>query len=207
MNADSKVPGVVPDPATGALPSVENLPRREGLERLQMRRVRPDDAEAFVAMMNDPAVYPGTLQLPFTDAAAWRERLAGQAGGSGQAEVHLGVYEEGRLVASAGLHPVGAAVRRRHAMGLGISVSSAWQGRGVGDWLMSTLCHYADRWLAVLRIELYVYADNARAIALYRRYGFEPEGLHRAYSLRDGQYVDTLAMARLHPSAPRWPAS
>lgn len=185
---------------------VEGLPRRAGLEALQMRRVRPDDAEAFVAMMNDPAVYPGTLQLPFTDAQAWRERLASNTGGSTQSEIHLGVFAEGRLVASAGLHPASPAVRRRHVMSLGITVSAAWQGRGVGDWLMATLCHVADRWLGVLRVELYVYADNQRAIRLYERHGFVTEGCHRAYSLRNGQYVDTLAMARLNPQPPAWPA-
>jgi putative acetyltransferase len=30
------------------------------------------------------------------------------------------------------------------------------------------------------------------------------EGLHRGYALRDGSYVDTLSMARLHPNPPRW---
>ena len=39
----------------------------------------------------------------------------------------------------------------------------------------------------VLRIELTVYTDNAAAIALYRKFGFEIEGTHRAYALRDGR--------------------
>ena len=193
------------DISTAGADSFEGLPRRPGLEGLVLRRPRAEDAQAFVDMMNDPAVYPGTLQLPFTDALAWRERLAAQAGGSSQAEIHLGAFHEGRLIASAGLHPNGA-IRRRHVWMLGITVAGPWQGRGVGDWLMSVLCHYADRWLAALRIELYVYADNARAIGLYRKHGFEVEGTHRAYSLRDGVYVDTVAMARLHPKPPGLPA-
>ena len=32
---------------------------------------------------------------------------------------------------------------------------------------------------------------------LYRKFGFEIEGTHKAYALRDGRYVDTYAMARL----------
>lgn len=192
--------------ATAALESLEGRPRRVGLEGLVLRRPRADDAQAFVDMMNDPEVFPGTLQLPFTDAAAWRERLAKQAGGSSDAELHLGAFHDGRLVASAGLHP-NAAVRRRHAWMLGISVAGEWQGRGVGDLLMGVLCTYADNWLAALRIELHVYADNARAIDLYRKHGFVLEGTHRAYSLRNGAYEDTLAMARLHPNPPRWPSA
>jgi L-phenylalanine/L-methionine N-acetyltransferase len=65
----------------------------------------------------------------------------------------------------------------------------------------------ADRWLGILRIELTVFTDNARAIALYRRYGFVLEGTHRAYALRDGAYADVHAMARLHPNPPRLPSS
>jgi putative acetyltransferase len=53
-----------------------------------------------------------------------------------------------------------------------------------------------------------VFTDNARAIALYQRFGFRVEGTYRAYALRDGVYADALAMARLHPNPPvaAWPA-
>jgi putative acetyltransferase len=67
---------------------------------------------------------------------------------------------------------------------------------------MQALCDVADRWIGVLRLELSVYCDNARAIALYRRFGFEIEGRYRGYVLRDGAYIDAFAMARLHPAPP-----
>jgi RimJ/RimL family protein N-acetyltransferase len=34
-------------------------------------------------------------------------------------------------------------------------------------------------------------------VALYRKFGFEVEGVLRRYSLRDGHWVDAYAMARL----------
>ncbi|HEY8710230.1 MAG TPA: GNAT family N-acetyltransferase, partial [Burkholderiaceae bacterium] len=88
-------------------------------------------------------------------------------------------------------------------MGLGISVARAAQGQGVGSALMVALCDYADRWLGVLRIELTVYTDNEVALRLYRKFGFEIEGTFKGYALRDGVFVDALAMARLHPNPPR----
>jgi putative acetyltransferase len=172
------------------------------MQGITLRRARPDDADDYAAMMNDPLVYPGVMQLPHTDAAFWRGRLT-EAGGPAAAELHLVAVHDGHVIGGAGLHHTSAAVRRRHAMHLGMTVAAAWQGRGVGSLLLGALCAHADRWLGVLRLELTVYTDNARAIALYRKHGFETEGTHRAYALRDGVYVDAYAMARLNPDPPR----
>jgi putative acetyltransferase len=173
-----------------------------------LRRATPADAEAFTRLFTDDSVYGGTLQLPWPTVEAWRQRLSEPvAAGLQRADVQLVAEAEmaggGReVIGSAGLHTAGPQVRRRHAMSLGIGVRGDWQGRGVGSALMAALCDYADRWAGVLRIELTVYSDNATAIALYRRHGFEQEGVLRAYALRDGRYVDALTMARLHPRPP-----
>jgi putative acetyltransferase len=48
------------------------------------------------------------------------------------------------------------------------------------------------------KVELEVWIDNARAIALYASAGFEVEGLRRShYRRRDGRLRSTLLMARL----------
>jgi putative acetyltransferase len=73
------------------------------------------------------------------------------------------------------------------------------QGKGVGTALMQALVDLADGWLNVFRLELTVFVDNRRAIALYRKFGFEIEGTHKAYALRAGEYVDAHFMARIRP--------
>ena len=80
-----------------------------------------------------------------------------------------------------------------------MGVHDDFAGRGAGRALLAGLLEQADRWLALTCVELTVWADNARAIALYERAGFTREGLHKAYAWRDGAYVDALSMARLRP--------
>lgn len=175
------------------------MPDRRGIA---VRRARADDAPAITATMSEPDVARQLLQLPFGSEDFWRKRIGEMPAGAGSAEVMLVAELDGDVVGNAGIHPV-AGVRRRHAAGIGIAVASVAQGRGVGSALMAALVDWADRWAQILRLELTVYADNVPAIALYRRFGFVEEGVHRAYALRDGVYVDTLAMARLHPNPPR----
>lgn len=175
--------------------------KRGARPALTLRRATPDDAPAIVSLMADPQVYGGLMQLPYPSEAQWRQRLEGSDNGG--AELSLVAEREGSIVGSAGLHPVGAHVRRRHVAMIGISVRPDAQGQGVGTALMQALCDYADRWAHILRIELGVYTDNVRAIALYRRFGFEVEGTHKGYALRDGAFVDSHTMARLHPNPPK----
>jgi len=167
----------------------------------KIRRAVPSDAPAFVEMMGDPEIFSSLLQLPYPAEERWRQLLQDQAA-PGKTDLHLVAERDGKLLGSAGLHPAGMSLRRRHAMSLGISVVVEEQGRGVGSALLTALLDYADNWGQVLRIELTAYADNDRALRLYERLGFEREGLFKAYALRNGRYVDTIAMARLHPRQP-----
>ncbi len=181
-------------------------PRRTAMTApdIHLRRAGPADAPDFARLMAEPGVYANLMQLPWPTEALWRARLEKPPGPD---HLHLVAERGGQVVGSAGLHPA-EALRRRHTAHLGISVATEAQGQGVGRALMQGLCDYADRWGQLLRLELQVYADNARAIALYQRFGFRLEGRHVAYALRDGVYVDSLSMARLHPHPPTaaWPA-
>jgi putative acetyltransferase len=169
---------------------------------ISIRRASLSDAAAYARIMGDPAVFPGLMQMPFTNEELWRARLT-ESSVPGKTDLLLVAELDGSVVGSAGLHPAGNSLRRRHALMLGISVVPEAQGRGVGSALMAAMCDYADNWMGTLRLELDVYTDNARALALYRKFGFENEGTHKGYALRNGQYVDSYSMARFHPNPPR----
>ena len=166
-----------------------------------VRRATPNDAAAYARIMGDPAVYPGLMQLPYTNEDLWRARLA-EGTAPGKLDLSLAAELDGQVVGTAGLHPVATQIRRRHVAMIGISVAPEAQGQGVGSALMHAMCDYADRWMGVLRIELTVYTDNERAIGLYRKFGFEIEGRLRGYAMRDGHFTDAFTMARIHPAPP-----
>ena len=170
---------------------------------ITIRRSQVSDAAVLAQIMSHPEVLPGLLQLPHATEEQWRLRLNDNLA-PGKTDLPLVAVLDGEVVGSAGLHPAGVSLRRRHVMSLGMAVEPRSQGRGVGRALMAALVDYADNWAQVLRIELGVFVDNERAIALYKRFGFEIEGRMRGYALRNGRYVDTYAMARLHPNPPRW---
>ena len=169
------------------------------IQPLNIRSIQPQDASAIAQLMADPEVFGNTLQLPYPTEEAWAKRLSTPPAAN---SLHLVAVQDGRIVGSGSLHGTTLQVRRNHAVGLGISVAREAQGQGVGTALMRALTEYADQWGHILRIELTVFTDNARAIALYERFGFEHEGRHRGYALRNGQYNDVLCMARWHPRPP-----
>jgi putative acetyltransferase len=172
------------------------------MSALTIRRARTDDALALAGIMSHPDVLPGLLQVPYNDAAVWTARL-NDLFAPGKPDLLLVAERDGKVVGNCGIHPAGAQLRRRHAWHIGMAVAPEAQRQGVGSALLAAICDYADNWAGALRLELGVFTDNAAAIALYKKFGFEIEGTQRAYALRNGEYADTYLMARLHPNPPR----
>jgi putative acetyltransferase len=156
-----------------------------------IRALEPGDLPDLTEAWNQPRAYAGTLQLPYTSLDSRQKRTAAMPPGV----TRLVAVIEGKVIGAIGLDRFEN--RRSHVGSIGMAVHDAYAGRGAGAALMAAVVDLADNWLQLKRLELGVYADNARAIALYERFGFEREGVNRAYAWRDGEYADSLAMARL----------
>lgn len=160
--------------------------------KIEVRAAELSDVEALTRIYADRSAYSQTLQLPFQSLEVWRKRLTH----NDDTQHSLVATVAGEVVGNLGLTRF-TRPRRAHVGEIGMGVRDDWQGKGVGSALMNAALDLADNWLGIRRLELHVHADNARAIALYRKFGFELEGTHRAYAVRNGVYVDSLSMARL----------
>lgn len=85
--------------------------------------------------------------------------------------------------------------RRRlaHTGEIALSVRKKYWHIGVGSAIMEALIELAKE-ASLKNVELGVYADNERAIALYKRFGFEEIGRHRGRMCVDGEYYDEILM-------------
>ncbi|AIX71537.1 TPA: N-acetyltransferase [Klebsiella pneumoniae] len=156
-----------------------------------IRHAEPRDAEPLRMLMAHPEVYHDTLQIPYPSMEAWQEKLQPRPH-----TFHLVATLDEQVAGHLSLH-VEPRPRRSHVATFGMAVAAGHQGCGIGSALMREMIDLCDNWLRVERIELTVFADNAPAIAVYKKYGFEIEGTGRRYALRNGEYVDAYYMARI----------
>ncbi|WP_064682567.1 GNAT family N-acetyltransferase [Rhizobium bangladeshense] len=83
-----------------------------------------------------------------------------------------------------------------HRGKLGMGILRAYRGQGLGRRLIETTLRAAQD-ADFARVELDVYEDNARAIALYEKVGFAREGMVRRAARIDGRFIDAISMALL----------
>jgi putative acetyltransferase len=169
-------------------------PRRAPPASILVRPTSLDDAASIARFSQDPTILFASSQTPMMGTDHWRTRIEAMAAAGWFAVAVV----DGEVIAAGGLHPFDSP-RRRHSISLGLSVTAAYQGMGIGDRLMRVLLDQAVTWLGMERVELMVLVDNERAIRLYEKLGFEREGVVRYDIWRDGGYADSLVMAKLHP--------
>jgi RimJ/RimL family protein N-acetyltransferase len=85
--------------------------------------------------------------------------------------------------------------RLSHRGGLGMGLIPEYRGQGLGAKLLSSVLEHAKKF-GLEKVELNVYTSNVSAIGLYKKFGFEEEGLIKRYRKLDGQYFDCLAMGK-----------
>lgn len=108
----------------------------------------------------------------------------------------LAETEERELVGTLDFAP-GYLMRHRHWGEFGMGVLAAYRGEGIGRALLETLLSWAKTSPILKKICLSVHANNLPAIELYKKLGFEIEGIKRQDTcFGPGQFVDAILMAK-----------
>lgn len=157
---------------------------------MTVRRANANDVQAMAEIMAVVAEEGWIATEPPVDVDARAERFrdAIEAGGTRASWV---LDDAGRVVGHAGVDEQVPGV-----LYLGMAILPEARGRGGGRALLEAIVEHA-RSCGAHKLELEVWVDNARAIALYASAGFEVEGLRRDhYRRRDGRLRSALIMSR-----------
>ena len=103
---------------------------------------------------------------------------------------------DGKIVANAGICCVQNNIKFLHRSLFGISIQRECWNIGIGSSILTELILWAKK-ANYEQIELEVLCENERAIALYKRFGFEIYGTReKSFKYKDGTYSSEYLMLR-----------
>jgi putative acetyltransferase len=163
-----------------------------------VREATVADAATLVAHLNELAAEPG-INIPLAPdevISVEHEKAVLNDFHESPRALMLIAAEDGQLVGELSVRAVSSRRAVRHVATLGMSVKHAYRRKGVGKALLEAAIEWAPS-AGIKRIELYVYARNAPAIALYEACGFVVEGTRRGFIKEGDAYLDDVVMGRL----------
>ncbi|MVT14244.1 MAG: GNAT family N-acetyltransferase [Euryarchaeota archaeon] len=158
---------------------------------IEIRRAKPDDAQGIIDCFND-VMSEGIYLLG--------ERYLGDID-----FLEMRINDEMNelfLVAIYNKKVVGVLTLTResfkknnHVAFLGIAIIKDFRHRGIGKAMMETSFEWAKQ-MGIEKICLEVFSTNTNAIELYKKMGFEIEGIRKKQFKIEGEYVDDVLMAK-----------
>lgn len=167
--------------------------------RLYLRPPEVEDAPRVCAWLNHPEVRRTLARATPLARCAEEEFLRGLDPDRDLILV-IALREGDQPIGLVGLHATKAP--RAKELGIVIGEPDQWD-KGHGREAVELMLAHAFDTLDLHRVQLFVHAGNARAVACYERVGFVREGVLRDAHFRDGKFGDDLVMAVL---APEWRA-
>ena len=173
----------------------KNLTLRDGTPCV-LRNAGADDAEQVLRIFNLThtqteflLTYPGESPMTVENE---RDFLAQSAASSNSIEICAVIG--GEIVGTAGISPIGSQEKLRHRAEFGISIAKEFWGLGIGQ-ALTAACIDCARKAGYAQLELDVVADNASALALYKKFGFVEYGRNpKGFRSRNTGYQELVLM-------------
>jgi aminoglycoside 6'-N-acetyltransferase len=163
--------------------------------RLELRRFRPEDAEAFAAYRSIPEVARyQSWDAPFSLADAGTT-VAGFATGDPVAPgwFQYAIDLDGQLIGDLGLNTFDNLMQAD----LGFTLAPAYQGKGYATEAVSALLEQLFTERDLHRVSAECDARNLASARFLRRVGFRPEGFRPEYSWFKNEWTDDLLFGLL----------
>jgi diamine N-acetyltransferase len=164
-------------------------------ERVRLRRMGREDTADVVRMRSDPEVRAQLFSERPPTADEHLRWLADIEACGDRHEFMIIERTSGRSVGTIGLSHIDPA-NRRAEYGVLIGEPGA-RGKGLAAEASRLLLDYAFGPLQLHRVYLQVLVRNESALRLYRRVGFEPEGVLRQHVRKGREFLDVAVMAVL----------
>jgi UDP-4-amino-4,6-dideoxy-N-acetyl-beta-L-altrosamine N-acetyltransferase len=164
-------------------------------ERVLLRRMSREDAADVVHMRADPEVQAQLFSERPPTAEEHLRWLADVEARGDRHEFMIVERTSGRSVGTIGLSHIDR-VNRRAEYGVLIGEPDA-RGKGLAAEASRLLLAYAFGTLGLRRVYLHVLVRNEDALRLYRRVGFQPEGVLRQHVRKGDEFLDVAVMAVL----------
>jgi RimJ/RimL family protein N-acetyltransferase len=106
----------------------------------------------------------------------------------------VAVHEE-KIIGALTLWPYWNLRKTKHVTNLGMLVVDGYRRSGVGSALMKFALNWANQTKRIEKITLGVFSTNIAAFNLYKKFGFQVEGVLRRQHIIRGNHVDEIEMA------------
>ena len=164
---------------------------------MEVRVGMSDDAEQIVEVMKDAEASNFMMYGPGERKMTGEQfrRFIDNVNEKEHSAIFVAV-EEGKILGYLIMQGEMKPKRVSHKVGVAVGVHSESRGKGVGG----SLFEYAHQWAkekGIHRVELTVISKNEQAYKLYRKLGYETEGIKKHSLFIDGEYVDEYYMAKL----------
>ena len=160
-----------------------------------IRPLHTTDAKSLHDIMTHTAVTEMLLKLPcmeFSETVEWVEKTSPQQ--------HRLALEKNGIIIGTGTLTQGQNQRINHSANINVMVYPDYWGQGVGTAVTNALLNIADNWLDLKRVQAEPFTHNTAAINLFKKFGFETEGIRHMVAFGAGKWLDDHVLVRLHHS-------
>ncbi len=161
-----------------------------------IRNIETDDAERLLSLLKTLDQETQFMLYEPSERTTTVEEMKAKITAVKKSSALYLVVEEGSELVGFISAERGFANRIKHRAYIVVGILERYIGLGIGTKLFEALEGWA-RQESIRRLELTVMAHNARAIKLYKKFGFRIEGVKESSIRINGAYIDEFYMAKI----------